>query len=235
MRLTVTIYFATSAVLVSLAVAGESGLQPRPSSSDYPVSKTAKEAAIGALLAPGDQVKKILPDEISRKYVVVEVAIFPQDGSDVDVTSLDFALKFGPDDIRYPSTPHDLAGVWKEKQPSLPSHGPEVHGETGVTYGSGNDPVNGRTRGWSTYEGVAVSNGHPSDAPPVDAPPPPPPYDPYVVEARAKEKALPEGQTSRAVAGYLYFPRSTKKRKNTSLELRYSKDGDVVTLSLPVK
>jgi hypothetical protein len=222
-------------VLASFAAAGESGLQPRPSSSDYPVSKTAKEAAIGALLAPGDQVKKILPDEISRKYVVVEVAIFPQDGSDVDVTSLDFALKFGPDDIRYPSTPHDVAGVWKEKQPSLPSHGPEVHGETGVTYGSGNDPVNGRTRGWSTYEGVAVSNGHPSDAPAVDAPPPPPPYDPYVVEARAKEKALPEGQTSRAVAGYLYFPRSTKKRKNTPLELRYSKDGDVVTLSLPTK
>ena len=124
MRLTVIVCFATTAVLASLAVAGESGLEPRPSSSDYPVSKTAKEAAIGALLAPGDQVKKILPEEISKKYVVVEVAIFPQDGVAVDVTSLDFALKFGPDDTRYPSTPHDVASVWKEKQPSFPSHGP---------------------------------------------------------------------------------------------------------------
>jgi hypothetical protein len=126
-----------------------------------------------------------------------------------------------------------VATLWKEDQPSLPKHGVDVHGETGVTYSSGNNPVNGpangRTRGWSTYEGVAVTNDRPPDAPP------PPPYDPYVVEARAREKALPEGQTNQAVAGYLYFSRPTKKHKNAALELRYSKDGDVVSLPLPVK
>ena len=227
MRLSVAV---CSAVIATLAVAADSGLQPRPNSTDYPATKTAKAATIGALLAPGDQVKKILPEEIGKKYIVVEVAVYPQDGSAIDIASLDFALKIGPDDIRYPSTPHDVASLWKENQPSFPNHGVEVHGETGVTYSSGNDPVNGRTRGVSTYEGVAVSNEHPRDAAP-----PPPPYDPYVVEARAKEKALPEGLTSQAVAGYLYFSRPTKKQKNAALELRYSKDGDVATLPLRAK
>ena len=229
MRLTVAVFIAIGG-LISPVVAADSGLQPRPSSSDYPASKTAKAATIGALLAPADQVKKILPDEISRKYIVVEVAVYPQDGSPVDVSPLDFALKFGPDDVRYPSTPREVAALWKENTPSLPKHGVEVHGETGVTYSSGNDPVNGRTRGTSTYEGVAVSNG-----PPQEAPPAPPPYDPYVVEAKAKEKALPDVQTSQAVAGYLYFSRSTKKHKNAALELQYSKDGEVVSLPLRTK
>lgn len=230
MRLTAVVCFAVIGPLASFAMAGDSGLPPRPSSTDYPVNKTSKAAAIGALLAPGDQVKKILPDEISKKYIVVEVAVYPEDGAAVDVASLDFALKFGPDDVRYPSTPHDVASLWKENQPSFPNHGTAVHGETGVTYGSGNDPVNGRTRGWSTYEGVSVSNDHPATTAT-----PPPPYDPYIVETRAKEKALPEGETSNAVAGYLYFPRPPKKYKNAALELRYSKDGDVITLPLRTK
>lgn len=232
MRLAVTVFTAIGG-LASLGVAADSGLQPRPSSTDYPASKTAKAAAIGALLAPSDQVKKILPEEISKKYVVVEVAVYPQDSSPVDVSPLDFALKFGPDDVRYPSTPREVAALWKENAPSLPKHGVEVHGETGVTYSSGNDPVTGRTRGWSTDGGVGV--GRPQDPPPQDAPPLPPPYDPYVVEAKAKEKALPDMQTTQAVAGYLYFSRSTKRHKNASLELQYSKDGDVVTLPLRTK
>ena len=230
MRLTVAVFIAIGG-LASLAVAADSGLSPRPSSTDYPASKTAQAVAIGATVAPADQVKKTLPEEIAKKYIVVEVAVYPQAGSPVDVASLDFALKFGSDDIRYPSTPREVASFWKESEPSLPSRGAEVHGETGVTYGSGNDPVTGRrTRGWSTSDGVAVSPG----APP-DAPSPPPPYDPYVAEARAREKELPEGQTSQAVAGYLYFSRPAKKHKKAALELRYSKDGEVITLPLPAK
>jgi hypothetical protein len=235
MRLTVAVFTAIG-VLAALAVAGDSGLQPRPNSTDYPASKTAKAAAIGAIAAPADQVKKTLPEEIGKRYIVVEVAVYPQDGSTVDVASLDFALKFDPDDVRYPSTPREVASLWKENEPSLPNRGVEVHGETGVTYSRGHDPVTGRgTRGWSTYDGVAVSKGAPPDAPPPDAPPPPPPYDPYAAEARVREKALPEGQTSQPVAGYLYFSRPAKNHKNAALELRYSKDGDVVTLPLRTK
>jgi len=222
--------FSGAGLLAALAFASD-GVRPRPSSADYPASTPTRTAIIGATLAPADQVKKVLPAEISKKYVVVEVAFYPQPGSSVDVLTLDFALKFGPDEISYASTPRDLALLWREKQPSsFPGHGVDVTTETGVTYSSGNDPVNGRTRGWSTYEGVAVTNGGPSNAPP-----PPPHYDPNLVEARARDKALPEGVTSEAVAGYLYFPLPAKKHKGGSLELKYAKDGDAVSLTLPVK
>ncbi len=218
-----------AALLVSLAVAGDTGVRPRPSAADYPVSREAENATIGAALVPADQVKKTLPPAISKKYVVVEVAVYPQTGSAVDVVSLDFALKYGPDDTRHPSTPHDVASAWEEKESPLPGHGPQVHGETGVAYSTGNDPGGGRQRGWSTYEGVAVTND------PAAAPPAQPPYDPYVVEARATEKALPLGKTTDAVAGYLYFPAPAKKHKGDALELRYSRNGATVTLPLPAK
>jgi hypothetical protein len=146
----------------------------------------------------------------------------------VDVLSLDFELTLGPDGISYPATPQDVAAVWREKHPSFPGHGAEVVTETGITYSSGNDPATGRTRRWSTYEGVGVGIGAPSNGPP------PPRYDPNVVEARAREKALPEGKTDEAVAGYLYFP-APKRHKGTPLELRYSKDGMAISLPLPPK
>jgi len=219
-------------LLVTFALAADTGIPPRPSAADYPVSKPAQTATIGASLVPANQVKKLLPEEISKKYIVIEVAVYPQAGSSVDVAALDFALKFGPDEIRYPSTPKDVVAVWKEDQPPAPSHGTEVHGSTGVTYGSGTDATGRRTRSVGADQEV---NGTIGSTPGTQDTPPPPQYDPYVVEAAARQKALPEGQTANPVAGYLYFPAPPKKPKKAALELRYSKDGEVVTLSLPAK
>lgn len=228
MRLIVPVCLGAS-LLVTLAVAGDTGVPPRASSRDYPVSRAAKNTAIGAALVPADQLKKILPAEVSKTYFVVEVAVYPQDGAAVDVVALDFALKFGPDGVRYPSTPQEVASAWTEKQPSLPGRG--IHGtaEVGVTYDGTTDPAAGRVHERSTYESVAVTNNPPPGGPP------PPPYDPSVVEARAREKALPEGQTREAVAGYLYFPLPAKRHKGANLELKYFKDGVTVILPLPAK
>jgi hypothetical protein len=224
--------FVLTAAVVTLASASDTGTHPRPSSADYPVSRVAQSATIAAVLVAPDQVKRIFPAEVSKKYVVVEVAIYPQAGEVVDVKSLDFGLQFGPDVVRYPATPQDIAAAWREKSvPLTPSRPVNVTAESGVTYGTGTDPNTGqRTRGWSTYEGVGVGTGKPPDAPP-----PPPGYDPNVIEAVAREKALPQGKTGDAVAGYLYFPLPAKKHKGAALELRYSKDGASVTLPLPVK
>jgi len=223
---------ALTAALAILASAGDTGTRPRPSSADYPVSRPVKSATIGAVLVAPDQVKRIFPAEVSKKYVVVEVAIYPQVGEVVDIKSLDFGLKFGAGVVRYPSTPQDVASVWREKSDPLAGHGVDVTTESGVGYGTGTDPTTGqRTRGWSTYEGVGVGVGRPSNAPP----PSPPGYNPDVIEAVAREKALPEGKAGDAVAGYLYFPLPSKKHKSDVLELRYTKDGSSVTLPLPAK
>jgi hypothetical protein len=221
-----------TAAMAALALADDTGTRPRPSSADYPVSRPVKSATIGAVLVAPDQVKRIFPAEVNKKYIVVEVAIYPLAGEVVDVKSLDFGLKFGADVVRYPATPQDVAAMWREKGDQLsPGHGVDVTAESGITYGAGTDPTTGqRTRGWSTYEGVGVGAGRPPDAPP-----PPPGYNPNVMEAVAREKALPEGTARDAVAGYLYFPLPSKKHKGAALELRYSKDGSSVTLPLPPK
>ncbi len=228
MRLLLTVVLSATVT----ALASDTGTRPRPSSADYPVSRPAKSATIAAILVTPDQVKRIFPAEVNKKYVVVEVAVYPEAGEVVDVKSLDFGLRFGPDVVRYPATPQDIAAAWREKRdpPSL-GRAVDVTTETGVTYGTGTDPTTGqRTRGWSTYEGVGVGAGRPPDAPPA-----PPGYDPNVIEAVAREKALPQGKTGDAVAGYLYFPQPAKKHKGDALELRYSSGGASVTLPLPAK
>jgi hypothetical protein len=230
MRPFLAVVFSTA--LATLVVAGD-GIPPRSSSADYPVSRPTPSATIAAILAAPDQVKRIFPAEVGKKYVVVEVAIYPQPGETVDIRSLDFGLKFAGDVTRYPATPQEVASVWREKKsdPLSPGHGVDVTTETGVTYSSGTDPVTGqRTKGWSTYEGVGVGVGRPQNAPP-----PPPGYDPNMLEAVAREKALPEGKTGDAVAGYLYFPVPAKKHKGDTLELKYSAAGASVILPLPPK
>ena len=51
-----------------------------------------------------------------------------------------------------------------------------------------------------------------------------------------EDKALPEGKTERAVAGYLYFPMTTAKRKNVAYELMYyAAGGKLRVLLLPAE
>jgi hypothetical protein len=59
--------------------------------------------------------------------------------------------------------------------------------------------------------------------------------DPTVIEEKLRASALPQGKTSKAVAGYLNFPRPRKNPKDNSLTLVYSKDGTSIDLALPAK
>ena len=215
---------------IALLVAN-TGLPPRPSASDYPARESTPAASFGATIVDPEQVKKYFSPYVSRNWVVVEVGIYPQNGQALDVDFFDFALKLGDEDLARPGTPTEVASVWSDKTPSHPGRGPNVVTETGVVYSSGRDPYNGRQHGWGTYTGVAVDND------PRVSPPPPSPSgpDPAVIERKALDRALPVGQTSRPVAGYLYFPVSSKKAKAASLALTYSKDNAAIRLALPKK
>jgi hypothetical protein len=51
-----------------------------------------------------------------------------------------------------------------------------------------------------------------------------------------REKMLPEGRTTTAVAGYLFFPQfKNKPHKAGIMELRWSKDNASAILRLPQK
>jgi len=221
---------AIAGFAIALAASAGDGVPPRAKASDYPVSRDAQAATIGAALVPPALAKKLFPADVSKDYVVVEVGVYPVTGQIADVDSFDFGLKLGPDDVSHPRNPEEIVSMWVEKNAPKPPDKPvDVHGETGVVYQSGNDPAYGRTKGWGTYSGVGVGVNEPT-------PPQPLSMDPRVVDAIIRGRALPEGPAARPIAGYLYFPVVSRKHKNAApMELQYIKDGVVVTLPLPVK
>ena len=212
--------------LTSLAAADDTGVAPRAKPSDYPAHEKVKTTVLAAALVPPDQAKKMFSSEISKAYIVVEVAVYPGAGQSFDVDRLDFSLN-SSDQVLHASNPRDVANPWQDKHAGIPSRGPNVSGETGVEVAHGTDPVTGRPRtSVATYEGVAVSN-YPADP----APPAPRGNSDQSAAQRVRDMALGQGLTSKPVAGYLYFRYSGKKRDG--LTLNYSNDDLSVDLKLP--
>jgi len=209
--------------LLAYAAAAQTGLPPRALVTDY----AAHDSVPGAAIVPTSQVAKVFSGSVAKDYIVVEVAIFPENGTPVDLQALDFALNTGADNRCYPATPEEAA--WHgQKQPGIPAQGPRVVTEAGILIGTRTDPVTGRAeRGVATYGGVGIDN---RPAPP--APAASPANDPYAIEGRLRRMALPAGQTYRPVAGYLYFPK-VSARKTATLE--YSQNGIRKELALPLK
>jgi hypothetical protein len=205
-------------------------LPPRSSVADYP----AHDAPLGAAIVPASQVSKVFTSAIAKDYVVVEVAVFPENASSVDLAALDFALNFDADSRGYPATPEEAA--WHGRQPpTIMSQGPRVVSEVGVSVGTRTDPVTGRAEhGAATYGGIGVDNRPLS---PTTAPPGTPADDPNAVEGRLRRMAFPADWADRPIAGYLYFPKAASPKnsvkKATSLE--YSWGGLRKVLPLPLK
>jgi len=93
-----------------------------------------------------------------------------------------------------------------------------------ITYqtGRGYDPVTDTQGNGVTHTtGAVVGIGRPGSTPASIA-----------MEAELGEKSLPEGTTSTPVAGYVYFPISSKK-KNATRQLEYNVGGQKIVLTLP--
>jgi hypothetical protein len=212
---------------VSLLFADDRGVRPRANASDYSANQAVKSATIAAARVPARQIEKMFSPEIARQYVVVEVAIYPQDGKSFDVDYFDFALKLG-DTVTHVEKPRDVATPWPEK--TVESAKPvTVITETGVAVSRTNDPVYGKRTNVGTYESVGVTND-----PRAASPPPKQGPDPQIVEQRVREKSLPTGGTRIAIAGYLFFPQYVKHKKGP-MEFQWSKDNESMALSLPEK
>jgi hypothetical protein len=222
-----------SGFLITALVFGGDGRTPRTSSSDYPVHEDAKTAVIAAVRVPADQLNKNFPADFSKKYIVVEVAIYPNAGA-VEIVSADFVLRLA-DGESHPDTAEEVAGIWRphtKAHPDVTSNRPQVTTETGVSVANGTDPVTGRRRtSTGTYEGVGVSGGN-DPSRPVQYPAGASNGDADRMEALLEKWALPEGKTASPVAGYLYFPVSAKRSKG-ALELQYAHEDSSANLKLP--
>jgi hypothetical protein len=212
---------------VSVVFAADPGVPPRASAKDYPVQAPAPTAKIAAAIVPLDQVSKMFTPDIAKNYIVVEVAIYPENGVPFDVEMSDFSLRVGKR-VGRADNPSDVP-PWPERTAS-PRHLPvDVTVETGIAHESDNDPVYGRHSTTGTYTGVAVSAPAHDNFPP----PPDPRVDPRLVYDRLHRMALPQGDTLVAIAGYLYFPQYAKRKKSDEVELKYARDDVSLNLLFP--
>lgn len=225
--------FASMALIAiaTVTAAGPRGTIPKSSPADYYAHAQRNGVAIGASLVTFDQTMKTFnSSDIDRCCVVVEVALYPEKDSPVSVSMDDFTMQVpGNDTVIRPITAQAVATTIEQHQ-DAGKIVTTTSATAGYEWGTEIDPVTGQpTKVHRTTAGGGVGVGNePAD-------PPPPPAVIQAVEDKVAEKALPEGPTAAAVAGYLYFPRSmiTKKKKNTVLELHYEWKDQPVVLSLP--
>ena len=212
-------------VMAGFALA-TNGIRPRGAAADYPVHATNDGVTIAAAVVPPAQVHKLFTADLnSLGYIVIEVAIYPDSAPEVDVSSSDFMLSAsGETSAVPPVSARTIAGVLDRR--NAPSHGRDTNVDVAIGYETGNDPVTGQRRS-GTYTGVAVENG-PSGtlAPPTSGP------DPWTVKQELEERSLPEGKSTRPVAGYLYFPK-LKKSKSAGYDLTYYSVSSKVRLTIP--
>lgn len=222
------------------------GIPPRASSADYPARQTAHGLAVAAAIQPPEQVRKLFKTDISKGFIVVELAIYPEPGKDVEVLTRDFVLSIGSDSMTMaravtPGTVAEMVYPDKVSQPQVPGKVQVYNTET-IGYGSGGyDPATGRQRPGGVYTGSSVGVGVGGAGAPDGSRAPDPPRqtskdrDRTTLEQQVADKALPEGKTTQAVAGYLYFPKPSGKSKNGSFDVTYSGAESPIRMSLPPK
>lgn len=165
-------------------------------------------------MLPPNQVSKMFSRDIARDYIVVEVAIYPESRVPFDVAASDFALRVGQK-VGRADQPSEVF-PWQEKRDAAGRLPVEVTAETGAVYGRSNDPLYGPGQGPGTYSRVGGLAPPPNDIPS----PPDPRTDPRVLYDKIQRFALPEGMTKTAIAGYLYFPQHSKRKKSDEIELK---------------
>lgn len=215
-----------------LLAEGVAGIRPRDSSTDYATHDTTGGVAVAAVVVLPDQVRKIFATDLNRGgYIVVEVAVYPEVGRVVDLSSADFLLRIDSEAVR-PVDGSAIAAILA-KHDHNPLQPDDVTVVTSANIGRAtvNDPVTGR-RGSAVYSDTSVGvgvgrSGRPPDPVATDR-------DRAAMQQELEGKSLSEGKATSAVAGYLYFPKPRGKAKNTAVELTYYGATGQLKLRIPV-
>jgi hypothetical protein len=224
---TIPSFFFLLLLSVASSATDRQGLTPRRNPADYPSHMEKQELALGAALLTSDQVKASFVSDLNRAYLVVEVSVYPAKDHPLDLARRDFVLKSTDNEVL--GRPADPQAVALSLQKAAGSDREiSLYPSVGVGYESGPvgyDPVTGERRGGGlrTSAGMGVGIGRSSAG--TTEP------DRRTMEIELSEKGLPEGNTERAVSGYLYFPWKDRKKVG-SLRLELISNGEPVNVRL---
>src|SRR6185369_10236338 len=130
---------ATFAILALFTVAladSPKGLKPRATAADYPVFQQHIKLALGAEQLSQKQVQHAFATELDKRYIVVEVGVFPSKDGSLKLNAADFMLHVaGTSQVLRPAAPETIAQVLYKK-PST-SHDVTITPVTSVGYESG--------------------------------------------------------------------------------------------------
>jgi hypothetical protein len=214
------------------------GVHPRATPDDYAVKAQGKSAAYAASLVHTEQAKHLFAFDITGKFLVFEVAYFPQDNHWTNLDADDFVIKRGDKgDLTHVADATAVASeIQKENAPkraeSLGTGNTQIHTEGHIGYESGRDPVTGQRVG-GTYGGAGVGVEHGgSPNPPDPIRPGATPEDRRLLSAQLQDRQLPNGKFDHAVAGYLYFAKAAvKKDSNGNYILEHLGETDSLNVS----
>ena len=221
-------FTAALTCVASLAFAGPKGTAPRPDASRYPAHAERDGIAIGARLLSRDQARKVFVSDVNRCCLVVEVAIYPEKDKPLEVSLSDLSLRVsGAENETRPSSAKVVAATLQKQAQGQRDISVYPTTEIGYESGSVYDPATGTRRGSGVYtrSGVGVGIGGRGGPGSTEK-------DRDAMATELSEKGLPEGSVGAPVAGYVYFPLATSKKKQT-YQLNYIVNGSKVTLSLP--
>jgi hypothetical protein len=208
-----------------LMAQGPKGTEPRAAATAYPAHAEINGVAVGAKLLTADEARRHFVSDVNRCCVVVEVAFYPPKDKPLNVSLNDFALRNKDAEVAAkPSSAEVIAASLQKKAHA--DRNMTVSPSYGVTYQSGYDPVTGSQPGVTQTSGVMVGLGRPGPNPGSTD------KDRSTMAIELSEKGLPEGAASTAVAGYIYFPISSKNR-TAAHQLEYKLGESKVVLSLP--
>ena len=215
-----------------------SGTKPRAAADAYQIHTQIPDFAIGATLLTPDDVNHEFTSNLNGCCLVVEIGIYPAEGKSLEIARKNFVLHVSGTKKAEPAANPDVLAVGYNLSPPRGSMTP--HGSVGAMVGTGGgyypgpgqsqpgppgpgQPPSGRTVDTSAEIGVGTPG----------APSPPTELDRELMALELNKKGLPEGKISQPTAGYLYFVRAKKKKKDATHELECVLSGEKINLTLP--
>lgn len=230
-----------------IADEGPKGVPVRPSATDYAAKARWQSATFAASLIPAKQVEHLFAFDISKMYVVFEIACYCDSAAGLNLTRQSFVVKVNASgDAVHNAEPDTVASaIQRQNLPPMPSRGGgNVDTRTTVGYEHGTDPYTGRkVSGVYAEQSVGVGrDGRDSMPAPQNPKPGGTSEDRRMLEAQLRARSLPEGPANHPVAGYIFFRKSDlKAQPDETYALQYMAEEDstgathAVTMAVPKK